>query len=128
MATDLTPLTSLNQISNLKLFGGPSGFVIGATPHDNINGGAATVYGIVVDARLNTQEDVHWKAANATSATVGSTAAHIKIKARAGTIQAVMFAPGKSMGTGLSAWCVKEADDTGTTAPSGTVKHSGEIV
>lgn len=126
MATDLTPTTSLANIASLKRFGGVDD-TVGSTPHDNVNSGAATLYVLEIDARNNTGENVYWKATDATSATVGTTQAHMMIKVRKGIKQKVSIMAGYSFGTGLSHWCVKGNAHTSSDAPSGSVYVNGML-
>ena len=96
---------------------------LGATSKDDMFGGSGKVIRqIQVDCTANSGEDVYVKLYDAASATVGTTAPGIVVKGFKGVVRTYdIFPSGSEFVTGVTAACVQEKGQAGTTAPSGTV-------
>ncbi len=94
---------------------------INATALADINGGAATVYGVEIDASANSGEDVFVKFVDSLTATPGSDDPVLQLRCTKALTQTFMFPRGLPFGTGISAWAAQEKTIAGVTNPSGTV-------
>jgi hypothetical protein len=86
---------------------------------DNATGASGTLYMVEID-NSSYGTVVYFKLANATSATVGTTAAVMVLKCPASAKRSYVFPEGIAFSTGFSHWCVTGAAETSTAAPSTT--------
>ena len=92
----------------------------GNTAVDNTTGASGTLYMVEVDNTANSAI-VYFKMANTDDATAGTTAAHLVLIVPASTKMSYVFPTGIAFSTGFSHWCVTEAAESNTSAPSSAV-------
>ena len=87
------------------------------TAVENTTGDQGTLYMVEID---NTAYGtaVYLKIANATTATAGSTAATMVFHCPRSVKRSYVFPEGIEFNAGFSHWCVKEAAESGDTAPA----------
>ncbi len=91
------------------------------TAENDINGGAATLYGIRIDNTLNSSA-VFLKLYNHAGPTIGTTVPDIVLKCYALKLRRVMFPEGIAFGTGISYATVTVGGTTGTGSPTNDVE------
>lgn len=93
-----------------------------ATAENNINGGAATLWLVLIDNTSNDTDGVYLKLYDNAAPTVGTTAPNIIIPASAGqTVTAAVVPAGIAFATAISFACVTAAGTAGTVAPTNAV-------
>ena len=94
-----------------------------STAQANVNGGAATIYSVMIDLTENTSEGVYLKCKNATSiASVAACQPDHQFYCPARSTMQYTIPGGLEMETGLSYYVSQEAGVGGTTRPSGIAK------
>ena len=83
---------------------------------DNTTGAAGTLYMVEID-NTGYAAIVYFKLADATSATVGTTAASMVFKCAASVKRSYVFPEGIAFAAGFSHWCVEGAAQTDTDGP-----------
>jgi hypothetical protein len=96
VAVDIYPVS---VISGLKRF---QDLDSDATPENNINVGALTIYQIIIDNTLNPSQKVYTKLYNSAAPTVGTTAPDIIIKTPGGISRTWWFLQGIAFATAVS--------------------------
>ena len=91
-----------------------------ATAADDTTGASGTLYMVEIDNTANASI-VYFKMANTDDATGGTTAAHLVLMVPASTKMSYVFPTGIAFSTGFSHWCVTEAAEANTSAPSSAV-------
>lgn len=94
------------------------------SPTNDIEGGAATLKGLEIDATANPNEDVYVRIYDHLTPTVGTTLERMGFKGVAGVITPCHFPKGYTFATGISIACTQEkpGDVSGTgTDTTGTV-------
>jgi len=84
---------------------------------DNTTGASGTLYMVEID-NSSYGTVVYFKLADATSATVGTTAASMVFKCTASVKRSYVFPEGIAFSNGFSHWCTTGAAEDNTTAPS----------
>ncbi len=92
-----------------------------ATPQEDVNSGAATLYLISIDNTANAAQKNYLKLYNSLTATVGTTAPDIIIPVPGGSTVTVAMPEGVSFATGLSFATVTTAGTAGATNPTSDV-------
>ena len=87
------------------------------TAVDNTTGTSGTLYMVEID-NASYSTAVYFKLADAASATGGTTAATMVFFCPASVKRSYVFPEGIAFGTGFSHWCVREAAESGDTAPA----------
>lgn len=93
------------------------------TGENDVNGGAATLYGIRVDNTQNSTP-VFLKLYNHASPTIGTTDPDLILKVKNGVTRRVMFPKGLAFATAISMACVTTGGTAGTTNPTNPVEAS----
>ena len=109
---------TLSFTSNLKLIRDTDA---DATSENDVNSGAATLYGIKADNSANSAASFV-KLYNNAAPTVGTTAPDIILKVKGSKIRRVLFPKGIAFGTALSYACVTTGGTGGTSNPTSDVK------
>lgn len=115
MAVTIYPISVL---SGLKAF---LDTVSNATPENNINTGALTVYQVIIDNTLNPSQKVYSKFWNNAAPTVGTTVPDMIIKTPGGVSRTWFFLEGIPFATALSFATVTAGGTGGTTNPASNV-------
>ena len=92
-----------------------------ATPENNLNGGALTVYQVVIDNQLNPSLKVFTKFYNNAAPTIGTTAPDMIIKTPGGVSRTWFFLEGIPFATALSLATVTTGGTGGVTSPTSDV-------
>jgi len=92
-----------------------------ATPENDINAGAFTVYQIIIDNILNTSQKVYSKFYDAAAPTVGTTAPYMIIKTPGGLSRTWFFLEGIPFATALSFATVTAGGTAGAVSPTSDV-------
>jgi hypothetical protein len=86
------------------------------TAVDNTTGASGTLYMVEID-NTGLAAIVYFKLADATSATVGTTAASFVFMCPASSKRSYAFPEGIAFSSGFSHWCVTAAGESNTSAP-----------
>lgn len=82
---------------------------------NNTTGGNGSLY--MVEIVNSDSSPVYFKLADATSATIGTTAASIVLKCAGSTTRSYVFPGGIAFSNGFSHWCTANAAESDNTAP-----------
>jgi len=115
MAVTIYPISVL---SGLKAF---FDAISNATPENNINTGALTVYQLILDNTLNPSQKVYTKFYNNVGPTVGTTVPDMIIKTPGGVSRTWFFLEGIPFATALSFATVITGGTAGAGAPPANV-------